>query len=511
MTKKFNLFLTIITVALFGLQLTAFSQAYQGYTLFAGNNSKNTYLINMNNTTYHSWTHTRNGGYSCYLMTDGTLWRSAVASTTYFNGGGATGVIQKIAWNGTVLWEFTYATSSYRSHHDFSVLPNGNVLLIAWESKTAAQCIAAGLNHSATLWPDHIVEVQPVGTNGGNIVWKWHFWDHLIQDWDSTKANYGVVANHPELLDINVGSTSGDWMHCNGISYDTLTDQIVISSHNLNEVFVIDHSTTIQEAAGHTGGRWGKGGDFLYRWGKPANYRAPGTTVFNVVHCSVWIPYDCPGAGNIMAFNNRSGTNSSIVMEIVPPRDSLGNFIHVPGTAYGPASATWTYSASGFYSQHLGGNQRLPNGNTVICESTVGYMFEVNPAGVTQWYYNRGGEVVRALRYPTNYITSIENNLGIPATIPTTTELTSAYPNPFNPVINIKYSLAKQSNVTVKIFNILGQEIKTLVNENSQAAGNYDIQWNGITESGLYAPSGVYFCRLQTPDITQTRKIVFAK
>lgn len=132
--------------------------------------------------------------------------------------------------------------------------------------------------------------MQPVGTNGGTIVWKWHFWDHLIQDYDATKLNYGVVAQHPELLDINVGSTSGDWMHVNEISYDAEKDLIVFSSHNLDELYVIDHSTTTTESAGHTGGNYGKGGDILYRWGRPANYDAPGSQVFNVVHSAIWIP-----------------------------------------------------------------------------------------------------------------------------------------------------------------------------------------------------------------------------
>ncbi|MBK9404677.1 MAG: aryl-sulfate sulfotransferase [Ignavibacteria bacterium] len=142
-------------------------------------------------------------------------------------------------------------------------------MLNAWEVKTSAQAIAAGLNHSASIWPDHIIEVQPSGTTGGTIVWKWHAWDHLIQDYDPTKANYGVVANHPELLDINVSSTaSGDWMHVNGISYNADLDQIVFSSHNLDEFYVIDHSTTTAEAASHTGGQQRQRRGFFIQMGK---------------------------------------------------------------------------------------------------------------------------------------------------------------------------------------------------------------------------------------------------
>ncbi|MBU1983597.1 lamin tail domain-containing protein, partial [bacterium] len=283
----------------------------------------------------------------------------------------------------------------------------GNILMIAWELKTAAQARQAGYNRSIALWPDHIIEVQPVGTNGGNIVWEWHAWDHLIQDYDPTKDNYGVVADHPELFDINmpagVGPQGGDWMHVNGISYNPERDEIAFSSHTLDEIYVIDHSTTTEEAAGHTGGNRGRGGDILYRWGKPSNYRVPGAQYFNVVHCAIWIPAGLPGGGHLMAFNNREGQPTSQIVELNPPFDGEGNYVLIPGSAYGPATPFWSYSATGFYSNHLGSCQRLPNGNTMISEATSGFLFEVDMAGVTQWSYARGGQIPRVLRYALDY------------------------------------------------------------------------------------------------------------
>src|SRR3990172_5868906 len=153
-----------------------FSQTYQGYTLFGPNNSRNTYLADMNNTVVKSWTHSRNGGYSAYLLQDGNVLRTATSGSSSLNGGGAQGVVQRYSWNGTLTWEYTYSTSTYRAHHAIEPMPNGNMLIIAWEVKTASQAVQAGLNHSATIWPDHIIEVQPVGSNGGNIVWQWHAW-----------------------------------------------------------------------------------------------------------------------------------------------------------------------------------------------------------------------------------------------------------------------------------------------------------------------------------------------
>lgn len=382
------------------------AEPFAGYTLFSPNNSRYTYLADMNNSITHTWNHTTNGGYSVYLLENGRILRSAEANNPDIGGGGAAGKVQEIDWSGNLVWNYTYSSSTYLSHHDIEPLPNGNVLLIAWEVKTASQARQAGYSSYVELWPDHIVEIQPVGSTGGNIVWAWHAWDHLIQDYDASKDNYGDVGDHPELLDINMsggaGPSGGDWMHLNGISYNPDLDQIVCSSHTLDELYVIDHSTTTEEAAGHTGGNSGMGGDILYRWGNPSNYDAPGSAYFNVVHSSVWIPAGLPGAGHIMAFNNREGQGTSIVAEIAPPVDSEGHYHIGQDSAFGPSAPIWTYTASGFYSNHLGGCQRLPNGNTLIVESTSGYMFEVNSAGVTQWSYARGGEISRALRYGPN-------------------------------------------------------------------------------------------------------------
>lgn len=385
----------------------ATAQPYDGFTFFGRANGTSGTLLNMSNAVVRSWTYTRPGGYSCYLLESGHPLRTAFINNPVFNAGGSQGAVQEFGWSGGLVWEFIFSSSTYQAHHDIEPMPNGNILMIAWELKTAAQARQAGYNRNVPLWPDHIIEVQPVGSNGGNVVWEWHAWDHLIQDYDPTKDNYGVVAEHPELLDINMpgaaGPQGGDWMHVNGISYNPELDQIVISCHNLDELYVIDHSTTTAEAAGHTGGRAGRGGDILYRWGKPSNYDAPGAAYFNVVHSAKWVPPGYPGTGNILAFNNREGTGASIVCEITPPYDGAGGYSWTPGTAYGPATPTWTYTAAGFYSNHLGWCERLPNGNTLISESTSGYLLEVNPAGQTQWSYQSTGEIVAVHRYDPCY------------------------------------------------------------------------------------------------------------
>jgi hypothetical protein len=246
--------------------------------------------------------------------------------------------------------------------------------------------------------PDHIIEVEPTGPTSGNIVWEWHIWDHLIQDYDSSKTNYGSVADHPELVDINYGelnSLISDWLHSNSIDYNEEFDQILLSVRNFNEIWVIDHSTTTAEAASHTGGYGGKGGDLLYRWGNPETYRA-GTTddekLFSQ-HDATWIKSGCPGEGNILIFNNglnRPDGHYSTVDEITPPVNDNGEYYLEPGSSYGPESLTWSYVGSppgSFYSAGISGAQRLTDGNTLICNGMAGKFFEVTPNGITIWQY----------------------------------------------------------------------------------------------------------------------------
>ena len=89
--------------------------------------------------------------------------------------------------------------------------------------------------------------------------------------------------------------------------------------------------------------------------------------------------------------------------------------------------------------------------------------------------------------------------------IPTENKLYDNYPNPFNPSTIIKYSLKDGGRVSLKIFNSLGEEVRTLVNE-IKAAGIYEIEFNAAN-----LPSGVYIYQLITPGFTQARKMILAK
>ncbi|MBN1446424.1 MAG: aryl-sulfate sulfotransferase, partial [Bacteroidetes bacterium] len=475
--------------------------AFEGYTLFNPNNSRTTYLVDLEGRTVHTWQHGLTGGYSVYLLPDGSLLRPASIPNATLRGAAGSGLIQRVSWEGDVLWSYQYSGSTYIAHHDIEPMPNGNVLLIAWEVKTRQEALAAGRANAQMMWPDHIVEVRPEGSSGGNIVWEWHAWDHLVQDRDVSKPNYGSISDHPELIDVNLISNSmmpggGDWLHINGISYNPEDDLIVISSHFMNEFYVIDHSTTTEEAKGHSGGRHGRGGDILYRWGNPANYGAAGSRVFDVVHCSAWIPGGYPGAGNILAFNNASRARASVIVEVTPPRDGQGTFLYEPGQAFGPESPVWTYSAgSSFFSNHLGGNQRLPNGNTLLTEATSGDLREVTAEGSVVWEYHYGREIARSLRYASDFsgVAALNPTAVDPA--PETRRLRAcSTPNPFQHSTVIAFETSFSGQVELHIHDALGRTVRRMTAQPSARSGR--LTWDGGSDSGLPTGSGIYYYRL---------------
>ncbi|MFM7216867.1 MAG: aryl-sulfate sulfotransferase, partial [Bacteroidota bacterium] len=407
--------LTILSF-LFITQLLS-AQQWGAFTLYSTQNSTTAYLVDTNGTTHHSWTGMSAGtGYSSYLMPGGTLVRSIRVSGTQLSGGGMTGGVQKVAWDGTLLWNFVYSSATYCLHHDICPLPNGNVLMISYDVKTAMDATNAGSSTAHTMWSEKIMEVQPTGLNTGTVVWEWKLWDHLTQSVNAARANYNAsTLNHPELLDINYSSTSTDWVHMNGIDYNPDLDQIVIGSHNLNQVFVIDHSTTTAEAASHSGGNSGKGGDFLYRWGNPASYGATGTRIFNVVHDAHFIPSDCPNAGYIVGYNNNGiSATASCVDMAAPPYDGY-NYLLNPGSAYAPSTYTKRINCNG-HNSNMGNSQQLPNGNSLICIAQGGIIKEVDSVGNLLWSITPGGTQPQAFRYSACYVS------GTPPTTPSIIE-----------------------------------------------------------------------------------------
>jgi hypothetical protein len=388
--KKQNLFATMILIMFVFINVNA--QQWGMYTLYATKDGIKAYLVDTNSTTYHDWTFSsmQKSAYSAYLIPGDTLVRTyGYISSGGMSGGGVTGAVQKVLWDGTIEWDYKYNSSTYTLHHDICPMPNGNVLMIAYELKTSTDATQAGASSSVSIKSEKLIEVHPTGATTGTIVWEWHLWDHLCQNYNSAKDNYVTsIIDNPQLLNLNYVNTANpdlsDRWHMNGVDYNADLDQIVVSMHFMNSVFVIDHSTTTSEAAGHTGGNSGKGGDFLYRWGNPASYGATGTTIFNVVHDAHWVPSDNPNYPNYLAaYNNKGGTGGKTAIDVWnPPYDGY-NYSYTPGSAYAPSTYDYQYNST-FTAQNEGNSQQLPNGNMLV-NNSFGSLYEIDASGNVIW------------------------------------------------------------------------------------------------------------------------------
>ena len=541
-TNYFKYFLFLLLVLSFpfysqaqtvGLFLHNNMSEDDGYVLFAPVNAcDTTYLIDKCGRVMHKWTANYAPGLDAYLLPDGTLLRSGHYPNPAFdpNGGSSGGIIQRFDWNSNLLWQYVISDKTQTQNHDVFYMPNGHILAAVWEVIPDSVAIASGRNPGlldTVLWSAKIVELEPQGTDSAIIVWQWRLMDHLVQDYDSTKANYGVVSAHPELLNFNYinaptfPNNTIDWTHLNAVTYNPILDQVMISFHNLDEIYIIDHSTTTAQAASHSVGNHNKGGDFLYRYGNPQAYNrgtSADTKLFQQ-HDPDWI-YSGKYANKISIFNNGTGRqplNYSSVDIITPPIDSNGNYNLDSGAAYGPDTLSWTYGptiVNTFFSRYMGGAQILPSGNVLICNAMLGTLFEIDTNNNTSWYYvnpiNNGvdlsqyatpnaNSVYRCTFYPFTYsgfngnnfisnpqplehnpipINCSYNNVEVNAI--SNTEGLKLYPNPADQVLEIAMEGLKH----LFVCDVSG---KVLFNQDVQG-NNYSLN-TALLAPGLYSLS----------------------
>lgn len=422
--------------------------AFDGFTLVSPLNSRAVHLVDMDGKVVHSWQtqHVPAGG--VYLLPNGHLLRTAmVDDNPRFHAGGIGGRIEELDWDGELVWEYELATDQRTTHHDIAPLPNGNILAIAWEYHSPEEVFELGRArqrvHEEGLWFDLVLEIKPTLPAGGEVVWTWRSFDHLVQDVRDAAPNFGAPIDFPGRIDLNadhrfdppesveerkareerekqiagLGYAGGkddakddkkkdekydaDWLHTNAVDYLPEHDLIALSTPHLCEVWVIDHSTTSAQAATNKGGRFGHGGDLLYRYGHSRNYGYGDETSRKLFyqHNMTWLLGPKPGELSFLLFNNGSGRPApeySEVEEFVLPFDAKQGFTRAKDQPFGPESLVWSYADSPrFFSPFISGAQRLPNGNTLICEGARGRVFEVTRAGEIVWdYYNPlGGEV----------------------------------------------------------------------------------------------------------------------
>jgi len=398
------------------------------YTLFSPISTKKIYLIDNCGRIVNQWESEYFPGLSTYLHEDGKLYRAGKYSGS-FTGAGLGGIIEIFNWDGDKIGSYIIADEIKHQHHDFHVLSSGNILAITWSIFEKAKLIDLGLDPESQLneivWLPKIIEIQPTSETTYEIIWEWNLSDHFVQNLDESLPNYGSPSDFPERININIYSEgqNADWFHINSIDYNPILDQILINSPFVHEFYIIDHSTTIEEAASSTGGTQGKGGDLLFRWGKPINYEIDKDQILFGQHQVQWIKSN-DGRGNFTLFNNHEGQNSSDLSEVLEIENPVLEDGSYPITMEGyfpPEEEFWSISKDdGFeeYSTTLSGAQRLENGHTLVSIGEIGTIMEYDENKTLVWEYilpfngifpvDQGSNILNnsffhSTKYPSNY------------------------------------------------------------------------------------------------------------
>ncbi|MGJ8713910.1 MAG: hypothetical protein ACSHXG_02360 [Maribacter stanieri] len=319
-------------------------------------------------------------GNDAELHDDGSLVASIKVNNPQITFGGYGGGFRKINADQTIAWEINYSGDSYIAHHDINYLSNGNIIFPIWEKVSAEEAAELGFSENFDIYPDAIIEMNPLTQE---VVWEWHAIDHIVQDYDESKANFGVVGDLPNLIDINYNNdqTDGDITHVNGITLDEENDLLYMTVNFYSEVWVVDHSTTTAEATTGTGGNYNLGGDLVYRFGNPLAYDNVGDVTMNRVHYP-----NLFDDNKMLVFVNNKYDNQSAVAEyqLSPPYELIAGQDNEP-------TLIWEFTDTDLYSNGLGSGVRMSNGNTLISEGT-GTIWEVNNDGDVLWKftdYNR--------------------------------------------------------------------------------------------------------------------------
>lgn len=403
-----------IFCCLLSFALVTAAEPAPGLNLFSPTSETTTYLMDNDGNNVATYESEYRAGLIAYLLDNGNVLRAGRKDGPIEGGGGSGGIVEEITSDGEVVWSYELTEFVGLLHHDIEVLPNGNILMIAWELIDEETALAAGrlANNvgSGGVWADTVIEVARLPEGGGEIVWQWRIWDHLVQNTDASLPNYGEPSDNPRRIDVNyLGSGrpgQEDWNHTNSVDYNETLDQVLLSVHNFSEIWIIDHSTSTREAAGRRGGRYNVGGDLLYRWGNPEAYGRGDSDdqILFVQHDARWIPDGFPGAGNILVFNNGAGRSDgdySTVEELTPVQRADGGYVLPNNRPFGPRDVVWRFPEvpdPSFFASHVSGAQRLSNGNTLITNGPSGIFFEVDADGNEVWRYDYGRSVFRVER-----------------------------------------------------------------------------------------------------------------
>jgi len=342
--------------------------AFEGYTLFAPTvKCTSTYLIDMEGDVVHEWKSAYPPGLYAVILPNGNLLRSNAPKEQPVKIGGAGGILQELDWNGKVVWEYKMLSDNEIQHHAFDRMPNGNTLILGWERKTKEEALKKG--RTPGTFPDEVtIKGQPVRDfwvdfvrevdKKGKTVWEWHAWDHIGAGPDQLDINFRLPSH------VGVGYDSFDWSHFNTVEYLPATNQVLLNSRNLSEVYIVDK----------------KSGKIVQRWGNPTAYgqgKKPGwydsgdQQIFGSHHAHMI------ENGHVTVFDNGSERPEGSRSRVIEVDLKTGKIV-------------WEYAANGrnsFFSYRQGAAQRLPNGNTLVTSTQQGHLFEVTPEGKVVWEF----------------------------------------------------------------------------------------------------------------------------
>lgn len=473
-------------------------EALQSYTLFESPST--TYLVDNCGEIVNEWNVSRTDLHP-KLLPSGNL--------IYIKNN----IVFEVDWNDNIVKSTDHRQLDLDLTYEVILLPNGNYLCLARRLRSSAFFDNNGYNPDLGFpnLDDAVVEIVP---ETGEIVWEWNISDHIIQARNNTLPNYGILSENPQLLNVDAISTF-DWTFnesfmINGMDYNAELDQIILSVRKISEVVIIDHSTTTAEAKGSTGGRYGKGGDILYRWGNPQNYDRGSSTdrILYYQHNPNWIEYG-EDKGKIIIHNNgldRPGTsfnNRYSSAEVIEPvSDGNGNYTLVGGVQFLPLKSDKAYNrittGTEWYSGYTSSTKVLPNGNIYITEGANDRFIEINSEGETVWeYLNQFGTYIfRSEKYPITYPafegkTLIPNNtVEVPSSnypcVLFTTSVDDLAQEDLD--LSVEFDGEKilidsdgELRFNVMVFDMLGQNIISNLNDNTA----FSIPTDGF-DSGVY-------------------------
>jgi hypothetical protein len=354
-----------------------------------------------------------------------------------------------------IIDSFRCGNGSLTDGHDFQMLPNGHAFLMSYDTRVVDMgVLLPGGNPASEVTG---VIIQELDENK-RVVFEWSSWEHYA----ITDATHEVMT-----------AAAIDYVHANALEVDS-DGNILLCARNMDEITKINRST----------------GDIMWRLGGINNQF---TFMNDSLHFSHQHDIRRLPNGNITMFDNGNYHN--------PPMSRAVEY-HL-NEQQRTAELVWEFrNTPNLYASATGNVQRLPNGNTFISWGSTNVITEVRPDGTKalEIVLSPLFAVYRTFRFPWTAVDVHE-----PEDLPATATLLPAYPNPFNASTTISFSIPRSTFTTLKIFNALGQEVRTLVN-GVEEPGNTSVYWDASRMA-----SGVYFIRLVAGHFTGVRKLLLLR